>query len=332
MPPGSTSSGCSRARARPWSLRSDPATARRDSGIAAIVRGLGHADLRWHLWIVLAAFGRLDLALIAYAVYFPARHRCGSDPEGVAPCVSPGLPYSWSPAMRLDNLAECLAAARWADERVVVVDAASRDATLEIARRDADRVAVRVFDDFASQRNAALAMSSGDWVLSVDADERITPRLAAEIRRVVAEPLSPFRGYRVPIRSEILGRPFGFSGTQHDNPLRLFRATRADGRGSSTRRWTCADRPASSGASCGTGRYPHGRVPRQDQPVHHARGRGARRASAAVPDRGPRGAAGLDLPQALSVQAGIPRRRRGLRVLLLLGHLGRGAGTGSTAS
>jgi glycosyltransferase involved in cell wall biosynthesis len=121
------------------------------------------------------------------------------------------------------NLAECLAAARWADERVVVVDAASRDATLAIARRAADLVAVRVFDDFASQRNAALALATGDWVLSVDADERITPELAAEIRRLISYRNSPYRGYRVPIRSEILGRRFAFSGTQHDYPLRLFR-------------------------------------------------------------------------------------------------------------
>jgi glycosyltransferase involved in cell wall biosynthesis len=121
------------------------------------------------------------------------------------------------------NLADCLAAARWADERVVVVDAASRDDTLAIARREADVVAVRAFDDFASQRNAGLAMASGDWVLSVDADERITPELAGEVRRVTADPDSPNRGYRVPIRSVILGRAFGFSGTQHDLPLRLFR-------------------------------------------------------------------------------------------------------------
>jgi glycosyltransferase involved in cell wall biosynthesis len=121
------------------------------------------------------------------------------------------------------NLAECLAAARWADERVVVVDAASRDATLAIARREADVVAVRAFDDFASQRNAALGMSGGDWVLSVDADERITPELAVEVRRVIADRDAPYCGYRVPIRSEILGRPFAFSGTQHDHPLRLFR-------------------------------------------------------------------------------------------------------------
>lgn len=122
-----------------------------------------------------------------------------------------------------DNLADCLAAVQWADERVVVVDAASRDATLAIARRDADVVTVRAFDDFASQRNAALALATGDWVLSVDADERVTPELAAEIRRVIADTESPHHGYRVPIRSEVLGRPFAFSGTQRDRPLRLFR-------------------------------------------------------------------------------------------------------------
>ena len=121
------------------------------------------------------------------------------------------------------NLADCLAAASWAFERIVVVDPASRDATLEIARQEADVVAVRDFDDFASQRNFALALASGDWVLSVDADERVTPALAAEIRRVMADPANPYRGFRVPIRSVILGRAFGFSGTQHDQPLRLFR-------------------------------------------------------------------------------------------------------------
>lgn len=50
-----------------------PIPGRRPLGLAAIVRGLGHADLRWHLWIVLAAARRLDVALAAYAIYFPAR-------------------------------------------------------------------------------------------------------------------------------------------------------------------------------------------------------------------------------------------------------------------
>lgn len=121
------------------------------------------------------------------------------------------------------NLASCLESVSWAFERVVVVDAQSRDETLAIAERAAEVVSVRPFDDFASQRNFGLALASGDWLLSIDADERATPALAAEIRRVIADTANPYRGYRVPIQSVILGRQFSFSGTQHDHPLRLFR-------------------------------------------------------------------------------------------------------------
>lgn len=129
-----------------------------------------------------------------------------------------------------ENIEECLASARFAAERIVVVDAASRDATLEIARRHANRVSVRVFDNFANQRNAALGLATGDWVLAIDADERVTPELAAEIRSRLADPEPGHVGFRVPIRSEVLGRPFRYSGTQQDKPLRLFRRDRG--------RWT----------------------------------------------------------------------------------------------
>ena len=121
------------------------------------------------------------------------------------------------------NLPGCLASLGWADEVIVVVDRRSRDRTEAIARRRADVVAVRAFDDFASQRNASLALAKGDWVFAIDADERATPALASEIRAVVAERGARHDGYRVPIRSMILGRPFAHSGTQHDLPLRLFR-------------------------------------------------------------------------------------------------------------
>jgi glycosyltransferase involved in cell wall biosynthesis len=122
-----------------------------------------------------------------------------------------------------ENLPGCLASLAWADETVVVVDAASRDETEILARRLADRVIVRAFDDFAHQRNAALAMATGDWVFAVDADERATEALAAEIRRTLAESSIEHAGYRIPIRSIVLGRSFGYAGTQHDRPLRLFR-------------------------------------------------------------------------------------------------------------
>src|SRR5262249_30695917 len=114
------------------------------------------------------------------------------------------------------NLTECLQAVSWADERVVVVDPASRDATASIAQAHADVAIVRPFDDSASQRNTALAAASGDWVLSIDADERVTLELAEEIRQVISDPANQYRGFRVPIRSVILGRRFAYSGTQHD--------------------------------------------------------------------------------------------------------------------
>ena len=124
------------------------------------------------------------------------------------------------------NLPGCLDSVRFAHERIVMVDPASEDDTLAVARGLADIVQVRPFDDFASQRNAGLAAATGDWILSIDADERVTPELAVEISRVLSNPANAHSGFRLPIRSEILGRPFGFSGTQQDLPLRLFRRGR----------------------------------------------------------------------------------------------------------
>jgi len=121
------------------------------------------------------------------------------------------------------NLPGCIESLGWVDEVVVVVDPSSRDRTGAIAGELADRVEVRPFDDFASQRNAALGLASGDWVLAIDADERATPELAMAIRSAIADPGRGEVGYRIPIRSVVLGRPFRHSGTQHDRPLRLFR-------------------------------------------------------------------------------------------------------------
>lgn len=110
-----------------------------------------------------------------------------------------------------------------ADEVVVVVDAASTDRTETVARQRTPLVRLRSFDRFSSQRNAALEMASGTWVLSIDADERVTPALAAEIRSVLLADGQTHSGFRVPIRSVILGRRFLYSGTQLDRPMRLFR-------------------------------------------------------------------------------------------------------------
>lgn len=119
-----------------------------------------------------------------------------------------------------ERLPGLLASLDWVDE-VIVVDGGSRDATVEIARQSGCCVAERHFDDYASQRNHALEMASGDWVLSVDADERPTPQMAGEVRRRIGS--SRKKAFRVPIHSRIFGRRLRFSGTQDDRPIRLVR-------------------------------------------------------------------------------------------------------------
>ncbi len=121
------------------------------------------------------------------------------------------------------NLGACLDSLAWVDETIVVVDAASTDATESIARARADRVVVRPFDGFAAQRNAGRAVAQGNWLLAIDADERVTEELATEIRAMIRQSDHNTAGYRIAIRSVIFGRPFVASGTQLDWPLRLFR-------------------------------------------------------------------------------------------------------------
>ena len=232
------------------------------------------------------------------------------------------------------NLADCLAAASWADERVVVVDPASRDATLEIARREADVVAVRDFDDFASQRNAALALASGDWVLSVDADERVTPALAAEIRRVIADPATPVP--RVPRADPERdpGPPVrAFPGRSTTSPCACSAAIPAAGSAWFTRR---SSSTVASGSLQNALR--HHTLPtcaglsRQARPLHDAGSTGTGRIAAPLPHERPGAAAALDVLQALRLQARVSRRGRGLHVLCCSRAFRWRCGPGSTAS
>ena len=90
------------------------------------------------------------------------------------------------------DLADALRSVAWADE-IVVVDAESTDDTAAIARQFTDRVIVRPWPGYVDQKNFAAASASHDWILSLDADERVTPALAEEIRarhgtRVSARP------------------------------------------------------------------------------------------------------------------------------------------------
>jgi glycosyltransferase involved in cell wall biosynthesis len=120
-----------------------------------------------------------------------------------------------------ERLPTCLASLTWTDE-IVIVDAQSTDRTVEIARGFTDRIVVRPWPGFAAQKNFAAAQARGDWVLSVDADEEVSPDLRDEIRRVLAEPPAA-DGYAVPRRNMFWGRWIRHGGLYPDWQVRLFR-------------------------------------------------------------------------------------------------------------
>ncbi len=120
-----------------------------------------------------------------------------------------------------ENLRDCLASVRWADE-IFVVDSYSQDRTLEIAREFSARVVQHEYVNSAAQKNWAIPQASHPWILLLDADERVTPELGDEIRRILAE--GPrFDGYWIRRANHFLGRRVKHCGWETDRVIRLFR-------------------------------------------------------------------------------------------------------------
>ena len=120
------------------------------------------------------------------------------------------------------NIGRTLASAAFADERIVV-DSGSTDRTHDIARE----LGAKVFDEswkgYASQKNSAIAKASGDWILSLDADEEVSPELAQSIGRATENATSNVAGYFIARRNLFLGRWIRHGGFYPDRKLRLFR-------------------------------------------------------------------------------------------------------------
>ena len=118
------------------------------------------------------------------------------------------------------NIRAALESVRWADE-LVVVDSGSTDDTVRIARELADRVAARGWEGYGAQKNHAAGLAAHDWILSLDADERVSPALAREIRSLLdSEPAA--RGYRCPRVTRYLGRWIRSTDWYPDLQLRLY--------------------------------------------------------------------------------------------------------------
>jgi glycosyltransferase involved in cell wall biosynthesis len=122
------------------------------------------------------------------------------------------------------NIGDCLDSVAFCDERIVV-DSGSSDATVAIAKGKGARVEVRPWPGFGPQKNYALSLATGTWVLSIDADERVTPQLAAAIKQAVADAAAD--GFELPRRSTFCGREMRHSGWYPDYVLRLFRRGKA---------------------------------------------------------------------------------------------------------
>jgi (heptosyl)LPS beta-1,4-glucosyltransferase len=118
------------------------------------------------------------------------------------------------------HICACIESLKWAD-RVLVFDSFSQDETVALAEAAGAVTKQHPFENYAQQRNAALDSVSTDWVFFVDADERATPALAAEIRQVVTN--RPEMGWNVPRHNYIFGRLTLGAGWFPDYQLRLLR-------------------------------------------------------------------------------------------------------------
>jgi glycosyltransferase involved in cell wall biosynthesis len=119
------------------------------------------------------------------------------------------------------NLARTLRSVAWADE-IVVVDSGSTDRTLEIAREHGAKIFSQEWRGFGAQKNFALRQCTSDWILSLDADEEVSPELIHRIQSLL-QGAPEFEAYSVARRNLFLGNWLRHGGMYPDRKLRLIR-------------------------------------------------------------------------------------------------------------
>lgn len=119
-----------------------------------------------------------------------------------------------------DYIADCLDSLKWCDE-VIVLDSLSTDRTIDIARQFKAKVLLRPFKNFADQRNAAIDIVKCEWILFVDADERVSKALAQEVQEAIQD--SEYDGWWIPTRNNYFGHWLNYGGFWPDYHLRLAR-------------------------------------------------------------------------------------------------------------
>lgn len=114
---------------------------------------------------------------------------------------------------------------RWVDE-ILVVDSFSTDTTLDICREYGARVIQHEYIQSANQKNWAIPQCAHDWVLQIDTDEVLEPKLRAEIETVLENPPAGVDGWRIPFKHHVLGQWVRACGLYPEYHLRLFRRDR----------------------------------------------------------------------------------------------------------
>jgi glycosyltransferase involved in cell wall biosynthesis len=125
------------------------------------------------------------------------------------------------------NISACIASFRGIADEVLIADSQSTDDTLDIVRRIGGcRIIEREFVNYSDFKNWAIPQAAHDWVLIVDADERVTPQLADEIRRTLADPPDQLDGYWIGRENYFMGHHIRHCGWNTDDVFRLFRRDR----------------------------------------------------------------------------------------------------------
>jgi glycosyltransferase involved in cell wall biosynthesis len=124
-----------------------------------------------------------------------------------------------------EHIAAAIDSVSWADE-VVVVDSGSADDTVTIARAKGARTEMRAWTGYVDQKNFATSLARNDWIFSLDADERVPPSLASEIRALLTTD-PPLGGYRAPRVTYHLGQWVRTTDFYPDSQLRLYDRRRA---------------------------------------------------------------------------------------------------------
>ncbi len=125
-----------------------------------------------------------------------------------------------------ERIKTCLESVKWADE-IIIVDNGSKDNTLKISKQYTDKIFQIDCEDFAFWRNLAVEKSSGDWILFIDPDERITDSLKKEIKEIISS--SNFSAYAISRKNIIFGQEVGYGSFWPDRVIRLIRRNDFEG-------------------------------------------------------------------------------------------------------